>query len=246
MSDQSKTAQWGLRLAVLAIVILALAIIGLRYELLDFKVPLLGIAIAGALGLIALVVSLIGLVITLTGKKSGAATAVIGVVLAAVAMVPLSTSYIKGGSVPRIHDITTDLANPPQFVDIVALRASSPNSLDRKDPADLSELQAKAYPTLAPTTLEVPAGVVFEAARAVAQDMGWAIVSAKPETGLIEATATTGLLRFKDDVAIRIVETPTGSTVDVRSVSRVGQSDLGTNAARIEAFLAALKAKLAV
>ncbi|MDO8289858.1 MAG: DUF1499 domain-containing protein [Parvibaculum sp.] len=246
MSDQSKTAQWGLRLAVLAIVILALAIIGLRYELLDFKIPLLGLAVAGALGLVALIVSLIGLVITLAGKKSGAGIAIIGLVLAGVAMVPLSTSVIKGGSIPRIHDITTDLVNPPQFVDVVALRASSPNPLDRKDPADLAELQAKAYPALAPLTLNVPAGVVFEAARGVAQDMGWAIVSAKPETGLIEATATTGLLRFKDDVAIRIVESSTGTIVDVRSVSRVGMSDLGTNAARIEAFLAALKAKLAV
>ncbi|HUD52817.1 DUF1499 domain-containing protein, partial [Parvibaculum sp.] len=62
---------------------------------------------------------------------------------------------------------------------------------------------------------------------------------------LIEATAVTKLIGFKDDVAIRVTETEGGAAVDVRSVSRVGMSDLGTNAKRIRAYLAALKAKLA-
>ena len=76
--------------------------------------------------------------------------------------------------------------------------------------------------------------------------MGWELVASTPDTGLIEATATTNLLHFKDDVAIRITKTDAGGSIlDVRSVSRVGMSDLGANAARIEAFIAALKAKLA-
>ncbi|MES1989840.1 MAG: DUF1499 domain-containing protein [Pseudomonadota bacterium] len=245
MGDQSKTARWGLRIAVLALAVLALSIIALRYDLLAFRVPLLGIAVAGLVGLVALILSLIGLIATLTGKKSGTLTAVLGLVIAVVAMVPLSTSVIKGRTVPPIHDISTDLANPPQFVDVAALRADA-NPLDRKEPANLAELQAKAYPALVTQELNVPAGVVFEAARDVARDMGWQIVAATPETGLIEATAITGLLRFKDDVAIRIVDNGTGSKLDIRSVSRVGMSDLGANAARIETFLAALKEKLAV
>ena len=245
MSDQSKTARWGLRVAVLALVVLALSIIALRYELLAFRLPLLGIAVAGAVGLVALILSLVGLFATLTGRKSGTLVAVLGVVIAVVAMLPLSTSFIKGRSVPPIHDITTDLANPPQFVAVVPLRVGV-NPINRKEPANLAELQAKAYPTLVPQQFNVPAGVVYDAARDVARDMGWNIVAATPETGLIEATATTGLLRFKDDVVIRVVENGAGATLDIRSVSRVGMSDLGTNAKRIETFLAALKAKLAV
>ncbi len=243
--NQSRLAAWGSRLAILGLVVLIASILILRFDLMAFRLPLLGIAVAGLLGIVALIVSLIGLVSVLRGKRTGLATALIGIVVALVAATPFTTSFMKGRSVPPIHDITTDLANPPQFVAIAELRASSPNPLDRKEPADLAEQQAKAYPSLAPVALDALPGKTFEAARDVVHDMGWELVAATPETGLIEATATTSLLHFKDDVAIRITETDAGgSIVDVRSVSRVGMSDLGANAARIDAFIAALKAKL--
>lgn len=244
MNAQSRLATWGSRLAILALVVLIVSIVTLRFDLMAFRVPLMGIAVAGLLGLIALVVSFIGLVTVLAGKRIGLSTALIGVVLALVAAIPFTTSFMKGRSVPPIHDITTDLANPPQFVAIVPLRATSPNPLDRTAPADLAEQQTKAYPALAPVVLEADSAKAFAAAEAVVKDMGWELVAATPDTGLIEATATTSLLHFKDDVAIRITPTAEGSTLDVRSVSRVGMSDLGANAARIDAFIKAVKAKL--
>jgi uncharacterized protein (DUF1499 family) len=245
MGGQSRTAVWGLRIAIAALVVLVLGIIGNRYELVPFRIALLGIAIAGLIGLLGIVVSLVGLVIAFRGGRSGAFLALIGIVVGIVALTPLGTSFVKGRSVPPIHDISTDLSNPPQFVAIVPLRAASPNPLDRAAPANLAELQAKAYPDLAPLTLQEQPGKVFDAAREVAHDMGWEIVAATPETGLIEATATTSLLRFKDDIVVRVAEPDAGIVVvDVRSVSRVGMSDLGTNAARIRAYLSALKTKL--
>jgi uncharacterized protein (DUF1499 family) len=244
MAVRSRAAAWGMRIGVAALVLLALAIVANRYELVVFKFAILGIAIAGALGIIAVIVSLIGIVRVL-GGKAGMGFAIAGVVLGIVAATPFTTSFIKGRSVPPIHDITTDLSNPPQFVAVVPLRTASPNPLDRAAPANLAELQAKAYPDLAPLRLQEQPGKVFDAAREVAHDMGWKIVAATPETGLIEATATTSLLRFKDDVVVRVAETDAGTVVvDVRSVSRVGMSDLGTNAARIRAYLSALKTKL--
>ncbi|HEY4343143.1 MAG TPA: DUF1499 domain-containing protein [Parvibaculum sp.] len=244
MAVQSRAAVWGMRIGVVALILLALAIIANRYELVVFKFAILGIAIAGALGIIAVIVSLIGIVRVL-GGKAGMGIAIAGVVLGLIAATPFTTSFVKGRSVPPIHDITTDLSNPPQFVAVVPLRATSPNPLDRAAPADLAALQAKAYPDLAPLKLQEQPGKVFDAARDVAHDMGWEIVAATPETGLIEATATTSLLRFKDDIVVRVVEPDAGTVVvDVRSVSRVGMSDLGTNAARIRAYLSALKAKL--
>lgn len=245
MAGQSRAAVWGMRIGVLALVLLALAIVANRYELVFFRYVVLAIAAAGAVGIVAVIVSLIGLVRTLGGKRAGIGLAVVGLVLGLAAATPFVTSFVKARSVPPIHDITTDLSNPPQFAAIVPLRAASPNPLDRAAPANLAELQAKAYPDLAPLKLQEQPGKVFEAAREVAHDMGWEIVAATPETGLIEATATTSLLRFKDDIVVRVAE-PDASTVvvDVRSVSRVGMSDLGTNAARIRAYLSALKAKL--
>lgn len=245
MDNQSRLARWGLRLAIAALVVLVLSILALRFELLAFRLPVLAIAGAGILGLIGLLVSLAGLIVTLSGRKSGIATALFGLVIAAVAATPFATTVLTGGNVPPIHDISTDLSNTPQFVAVLALRAEGTNPLDRAKPENLAELQSKAYPQLAPSRFEAQPGQVFDAARDVVHDMGWALVAATPETGLIEATASTRLLNFKDDVVIRVVEAENGGTiVDLRSVSRVGQSDLGANAKRIEAFIDALKAKL--
>jgi uncharacterized protein (DUF1499 family) len=88
----------------------------------------------------------------------------------------------------------------------------------------------------------VPPDVAFDKALAAAREMGWDIVDAKPAEGRIEATDTTFWFGFKDDVVIRISPTSEGSRIDVRSVSRVGRSDIGTNAKRIRAYLEKLKA----
>ena len=91
-----------------------------------------------------------------------------------------------------------------------------------------------------PAVIEAPAAKVFERALAVAQAMGWAIVASVPGEGRIEATDTTLLYGFKDDVVVRIAPDGDASRVDVRSVSRVGKSDVGVNAKRIRKFLSKL------
>jgi uncharacterized protein (DUF1499 family) len=70
--------------------------------------------------------------------------------------------------------------------------------------------------------------------------MGWEIVAADVAAGRIEATATTPWFGFRDDIVVRVAPASAGSRIDVRSVSRVGKSDLGANAKRIRAFLARL------
>jgi uncharacterized protein (DUF1499 family) len=144
----------------------------------------------------------------------------------------------RAQSVPPIHDITTDLDNPPAFDAIVPLRASAPNSLDR--PPVLATQQREGYPDLAPATVSLPPAQAFDRALAIAQEAGWEIVTADPAAGRIEATDTTFWFGFKDDVAVRLTPWGAGTRVDVRSVSRVGRSDVGTNARRIRAFLDAL------
>ena len=67
--------------------------------------------------------------------------------------------------------------------------------------------------------------------------MGWAIVAVVPAEGRIKATDTTLLYGFKDDIVIRVAATAHGSRTDVRSESRIGESDIGKNAARISIFL---------
>jgi uncharacterized protein (DUF1499 family) len=67
--------------------------------------------------------------------------------------------------------------------------------------------------------------------------MGLEIVAVDKEAGLVEATATTFWFGFKDDVVVRIVGNGEGSRIDLRSMSRVGQGDVGANADRITDFV---------
>lgn len=138
--------------------------------------------------------------------------------------------------VPPIHDITTDTERPPEFVAILPLRAAAPNPATYGGPAVAAQ-QRSAYPDIGPLRLDLPPGDGFARALAAARASGWEIVAADSAAGRIEATATTGWFGFKDDVVIRVTPEGGGSRVDVRSVSRVGMSDVGANAKRIRAYL---------
>lgn len=138
--------------------------------------------------------------------------------------------------VPAIHDITTDMENPPEFDLILNIRGDGLNPSKYGGP-EISSQQVKAYPDIKPALMEITQGQAFERCLKTAEEMGWDIVNAKAEGGLIEATDRTFWFGFKDDIVIRV--TPSGgySRVDVRSVSRVGRSDVGTNAKRIRSYL---------
>ena len=163
------------------------------------------------------------------------ASAVVGLVAVGV---PYSWQR-RARTVPPIHDISTDLDNPPAFQAIVPLRAEAPNSLER--PPMLATQQREGYPDVAPITLSLPPDRVFNRALDVAEGMGWEIVESDAEARTIEATDTTRWFGFKDDVVVRVTPWGSGTRVDVRSVSRVGRSDVGTNAQRIRAFFEMLQ-----
>lgn len=141
---------------------------------------------------------------------------------------------------PAIHDITTDPGDPPRFDALLARRTGRWVSAPDYDGAPAAAEQRRAYPYVQPLVLRTGRAQVFDSALAAARAMGWEIVAADAPAGRIEAIATTRLLRFKDDVAIRLREDGAGTRVDVRSKSRLGRGDLGTNARRIRRYLAAL------
>ncbi|HUP94349.1 MAG TPA: DUF1499 domain-containing protein [Burkholderiales bacterium] len=144
-------------------------------------------------------------------------------------------------SIISIHDITTDTDNPPQFVALRAAREKSPNGPEYGG-EKIAQQQKAGYPDIQPLVLNESPARTFERALAAARSMGWDIAAASPEEGRIEATATTRWFRFKDDVVIRVTPAATGTRIDMRSKSRIGRSDLGTNAKRIRAYFAALNA----
>lgn len=142
-------------------------------------------------------------------------------------------------AVPAIHDITTDTENPPGFVALLPVRRDAPNGAEYGG-AEVAAKQRAAYPGVRPAILGVPPGEAFDRALAAARQMGWTIAAVDRPGGRIEATATTFWFGFKDDVVVRVAPEGTGSRIDVRSVSRVGKSDLGANARRIRQYLRAL------
>ena len=161
------------------------------------------------------------------------------IVIAAVIVLALGLFLYKAASVPRIHEISTDTENPPPFVALLAARQDSWNGAVYGGPA-VAAAQRKGYPDIIPLLLPDPPERVFPRVEAVAREMAWHIAATVPAEGRLEATATTPVLRFKDDVVVRVSPALNGSRVDIRSVSRIGHGDMGANAKRVRAFLAAL------
>jgi uncharacterized protein (DUF1499 family) len=180
----------------------------------------------------------LALVALVLGPRRG--LAVLALALGLAAAVPPWRMQRSAMTKPPIHDITTDTADPPPFVAIVPLRRDARNPVEYGGP-EIAAQQRKAYPDIGPLSLPVPPAQAFERAERAARAQGWEIVAAVPAEGRIEATDTTRWFGFKDDVVIRVRPEAAGSRVDVRSVSRVGRGDVGTNARRIREFLDALR-----
>ena len=235
----------GLALVIAGGVAAALAGFGTRLDWWHFTTGLAvlrwgGYAIAAGVGLSVL--ALVGAGLTREGRLALAALPAIALGAAAL-LVPL-LYWLGAGDVPPIHDISTDLENPPEFVALRAERQEAPNSVDYPGEATARQ-QREAYPEIEPLLLAAEPDVVFAAAEAVARDLGWRIVESDPGEGRIEAVDRTFWFGFRDDVVIRIGEAEEGSTrVDMRSASRVGKSDLGTNARRIRDFLERLQERI--
>lgn len=190
---------------------------------------------AAALGLLALLIA------TLCRRWRPALVGLL-VIVAVAAMLAVPWQLMqRAQAVPPIHDITTDMADPPAFEALAAAREAAPNAVDYPGERFASQ-QRRAYPGLQPLVVDRPLDEVMAAAEAEAREQGWAIAAVE-ETRL-EATATTRWFGFQDDVVVRLSELDDGVRVDVRSASRLGRSDLGTNAARIHTYLAGVEARL--
>lgn len=233
----SVVALTGFGLAVLTALAVALAGLGSRWGWWHFRTGFTILQWGGYGGLLAAAVSLVGIVAARPGgARRGFIPAVAGLIIAlVVAGVPWQWKQ-TALRVPPIHDITTDTENPPAFVAILPLRADAANPAAYGGP-EITAQQHKGYPDLGPLNLHVPPAQAFEKALAAARDMCWKIVDSNPAEGRIEATDTTFWFGFKDDIVVRIAQSNGGSRIDVRSVSRVGRSDVGTNARRIQKFL---------
>lgn len=242
---RAKRLAWsGLLLACAALLLAAVSGFGHRAGLWSFVTGFAVLGVAALAGLAALVVSVVAAVrMWLHRPRPPLSVATFGGVLGAM-VVGLPVNQLHSGmTLPRIHDITTDTANPPAFVALAPKRADAPNPAAYPG-EPVARLQLAGYPQIVPHYYKPNAKVVFNEALEIVRRRGWAIAEAEPDEGCIEASETSQWFGFVDDVVVRIADTPRGTRVDVRSRSRVGMSDFGANAKRIEAFLSDLDREL--
>ncbi len=199
--------------------------------------------IAG-LGLVATIAGTIGAFKLKLGNNTNLTTYALVATVAAGLAYTVPTAY-RTTDAPPIHDITTNTDNPPDYVAIAPLRADAANSMIYGDsrnmtPERLAGLQQEAYPDIVPQRFSEPLEAVFERTVAAVEELGWELVDADLADGRIEATDTTFWFRFKDDVIILLTREGNETVLNARSLSRVGGSDFGANAARLRALFALL------
>lgn len=225
-------------LGIIALLLLLAAGPLYRFEVLDLGTAFLLLRWAAYIGVVVILVLVVWM-IWQRPKGTRTVLSIIALISAGVAVAVPYSQLKKAQSVPPIHDISTDIINPPKFIAIVALRSNAPNPVEYPG-ENVAQQQHDAYPDLESYRSELTTDALYNKALSVVENMGWELVAANKDEGRIEAIATTTWFGFKDDVVIRIVSHDGKSQLDIRSKSRVGRSDVGKNADRIRQFLAQL------
>ncbi|WP_201536753.1 DUF1499 domain-containing protein [Psychrobacter immobilis] len=224
---------------VILISVIAFLLVALPGPLYKYGMVDLGTIFTGLkFGVFAGIAALILLVFQIVFKRKTVTlgSTIVAVVLSAIAIAMPLSMINKGKNAPPIHDISTDLVNPPEFVAIAPLRADAPNPV-AYDGIETAQQQRDAYPDLKTLTYTQSQPELMEATEQAVNNLGWELVNSDANKGIIEATDTTMWFGFKDDVVVRITDNGSERLVDIRSKSRVGGSDLGKNAERVATFI---------
>ena len=231
---------WLRRLAIVAVLGFPAAVIGTRLGLFDFR---FGFGIVTGAIYLAILVLVASLLFAFLHRHSNPASAAVSRWAALLCILPifgLGSQLMLAGSKPAIHNISTDMVNPPKFVKVVALRESHANPLDY-DRKKIASLQIQAYPEVKTLHTSLSQAEAHARTLKLVKQLGWDLVHNDEKAGMIEATDTSLLWGFKDDVVIRLQTLDGNTQIDLRSVSRVGESDLGVNAKRILKFISAFE-----
>jgi len=229
--------------SIIAAVLLIISGVGTRFGIWEytggFTVASGGVLLASA----AVFLGIVGYAVCLfKGFKAERASLLVGVLISALILGQAAMQMAALAAVPAIHNISTDTLDPPDFDTLVAVRQAEGANPLAYNAEVLADVQQQAYPWVKTLSLSDSPAIALNNAVTVLNDMGLEVVNVSVDLGIVEATDTTFWYGFKDDVVVRIrnADTGSGSIVDVRSVSRVGRSDLGLNAKRIGEVLSGL------
>jgi hypothetical protein len=235
----SRLAAWSGRLALFALAVAGLSIIIVRSNLLEIGPALAIFGAALALAGLAVLLALASFVTIWRQGLTGLSRALSGLMLALMLLAYPAYLGYRASRLPALTDVTTDPANPPRF-DVLARQRPS-GRIDYPGAA-AAVRQRAAYPDLAPLQEDLAPQLAYRAALGVVLRRKWQLVDAHPpggarRNGIIEAVARTPIMGFRDDVVIRVTPVTDGTLIDVRSASRFGSHDFGTNASRVRSLL---------
>jgi uncharacterized protein (DUF1499 family) len=227
--NRPRLINWLGYFAIGLLLILPLSVLTIRSGQWQLGLPLYGIACFGSVLLLILAV-----VLLLRSRFTPWRQDILLRALFALPGAVLLLALTSGGNHPMIHDISTDTADPPTFTVALQQRGAESNTLEVDQ--SVMRQQEEAYPDLQTLVSPLATDQAYNRALQVATNLGWDIYHQDSNTGVIEAVDTTSIMGFKDDIVIRVRSSAQGTLLDLRSVSRVGEGDLGANAQRIRAF----------
>lgn len=248
--ELKKISNWALAsigFGIVAAVVLLLAGYGYQWNLwglgtaFTWLIP--GSAVFGLIGFSLAVV--FGFVRMNDPERKGGPAVLLGAVLGLAVIGTVGYWYNEAQKYPPIHDISTDVENPPKFRAIVPLRADASNDTTYGDQEKV-QMQLEHYPDVETLYLDMEYQQAFDRALDAARQMPWEqLVTVDKEAGLIEAVDKLAWFGFKDDIVIRVdtAQTAQQSKIDVRSVSRIGRGDIGVNAHRIREYLETIRSQ---
>ena len=245
----SNATAWSRRVAIFSVVLFLTAGIGHRIGFLstpDF-IPVLGVV--AAFVIMALLLAVRALFLFWDHGGNGGGSLLFAVLVSLLVLWPFGITAYRGVTLPTLTDVSTDTDDPPVLALAAAQRTPKMNSIEPFTP-ERRKLQHDNYPTATGRRYEAPITQVVEVVEEVLDNRGWRIVSSAefpPDATeiTIEAQASSYLLGFPADIAIRLIDEDTSTYVDMRSASRYGPHDFGDNAARIASFLAELDVEVA-
>ena len=238
----SRLAIWSRRIALFSLAATFIAIVVVRSGALEIVPALSTLGGALALAMLAILLAFGAAVSIWKDGVGGIGEAVTGLLIGLVLIAYPLYVGVKAYKLPAIYDITTDPIDPPRFDAIARLRPRDANPVTYAG-LYTAEQQRTAYSDIEPDMTSVSPQEAYDAAMKVITKRKWHVVDARPpqgtapRDGLIEAIARTPILGFRDDVAVRVRATHEGARIDVRSASRYGRHDLGTNAARVRSLI---------
>lgn len=237
--NPSPWAIWSSRLALFGLAVGLLSGIILATGFLEFGPALATLVAALAFAAVAILFAFAAFISIWRKGVSGLGRALRGLFLGLLLLAYPAYLAQRAYKLPPINDISTDTTNPPRFVALAPQRPA--DHIDYPGGTTASRQRA-AYPDIVPLLTDLPVRNAYAVVLSVIQGHKWPIANAQPPAAtrrdaVVETTARSMVLGFREDIVIRIAPAGTGSRIDLRSASRIPAPDLGTNAARLRGLL---------